>query len=104
MNIDDLIETFAARVAAHLAQRLSAERQETEEVDQTTAPIGRNQYLKAARERAFPTRKAGRRVIARQADVLAWLRKQTITEVKTEAPISRQSVRDKITGRKTNGT
>lgn len=100
MSVDELIETFASRLAAHIAAHLKASRDETEEVDQSTAPIGRNQYLKAARERAFATRKSGRRVIARKSDVIAWLRQQTVVESKAEAPISRQSVREKIMGGK----
>ncbi|UQA61783.1 hypothetical protein [Polyangium aurulentum] len=44
--------------------------------DARTSPMGRRAFLRLAREKAFPTFKAGKRLVARRADVHAWIEAQ----------------------------
>lgn len=41
--------------------------------DQDTAPVARSRYLRAARANAFPNSRVGNRVLAKRADVDAWI-------------------------------
>lgn len=42
-------------------------------VDQSTSPLVRRAYLRAARDGEFPTKKVGRQVLARRSDVDAFI-------------------------------
>jgi hypothetical protein len=44
--------------------------------DARTSPMGRRAFLRLAREKAFPTFKAGKRLVARRVDVHAWIEAQ----------------------------
>jgi hypothetical protein len=44
--------------------------------DARTSPMGRRAFLRLARQKAFPTFKAGKRLVARRADVHAWIEAQ----------------------------
>ncbi|UQA61829.1 hypothetical protein [Polyangium aurulentum] len=44
--------------------------------DARSSPMGRRAFLRLAREQAFPTFKAGKRLVARRADVHAWIEAQ----------------------------
>ncbi len=68
--LDALLDAIADRVVERMGERSA---RDIEFVDQTTAPIARASYLKAAAKGSFASSKIGRRVVAKRADVLAWI-------------------------------
>lgn len=68
VDLDDLAE----RVAELLGGR-------REYYDQATSPLGRRRHLEAARRGAFPSYKEGNRVLAKRADVDAYIRANPVT-------------------------
>lgn len=67
---DELIDKLAERVA----EKLRAQQANDEYVDQRSVPgLTRRAYLEAARAGAFRSSKVGRRVIAKRAEVVAWI-------------------------------
>jgi hypothetical protein len=44
--------------------------------DARTSPLGRRAFLRLAREGAFPTFRAGKKLLARRSDVHAWIEAQ----------------------------
>jgi len=71
LDLDALLDALAERVAEHLAQRTSAGPAYYTSEDN---PLGsRRAFLDAAGRGAFPSFKAGRRVLAKREDVHAWI-------------------------------
>lgn len=81
--IDDLIDMLAERVA----EKLRARQANDEFVDQRSVPgLTRRAYLEAARAGAFKSSKVGRRVIAKRAEVIAWIESKARGPVGAPAP------------------
>ncbi len=66
--LDLLVDMVAERVVARLAVSTT-----NDFYDQRTSPLGRRRFLEAARRGEFPSTKRGKLVLARRADVDAWI-------------------------------
>lgn len=85
-----LVELSPAQLD-ELAERVAARLRAEEDVDQDHLPTGitRRVFLDAARSGAFPTRKVGRKVTCRRADLDAWVRSRpsaTSTKIRLAPP------------------
>jgi hypothetical protein len=87
IDIEAIIEAVANRVLQHV-------KAQPEYVDQSCAPIGRREYLRAARGGEFKTWRKGRKVYARRADVVAWVESETHS-VGAASPLDMARVRAK---------
>lgn len=75
---DKFLDAFAEVLADRVSAKLETKRFSRDElVDQTTAPVPRWRYLRAARAGAFPSHRHGQRVYALRSDVMAWIRSTT---------------------------
>lgn len=91
--LDELVEIVAARVADKLRGQLGTG---ATLCDQDTAPVARVTYLRAARRGKFEAWKVERRVVARTADVLAWV--ESCPRVPRLAPATDQADDDELAG------
>jgi hypothetical protein len=73
-RVDDVLDLLADLVAERVIARLGEVPQGGHEYyDQRLNPLGRRRFLEAARRGAFPSTKQGKLVLARRADVDAWI-------------------------------
>jgi hypothetical protein len=86
-DLEAIIEAVASKVLQHVKTL-------PEYVDQSCAPIGRREYLRAARCGGFKTWKKGRKVYARRADVVAWVEAEP-QPVGSTSPLDMARVRAK---------
>lgn len=76
-RIADALTLVAGFFAGLLRTRVDATPERGERYyDARSAPMGRRTFLRLARAGAFPTFRAGRRLLARRADVHAWIEAQ----------------------------
>ncbi|MRG98550.1 hypothetical protein [Polyangium spumosum] len=54
--------------------------------DAKGSPMGKTAFLRLARENAFPTYRAGKKLLAKRADVDAWIQSQKIARPRTPRP------------------
>lgn len=71
-DVEAALDLFVDMVADRVAERLHAI-PTNEYYDQRSNPLGRRRFLEAARRGAFPSTKRGKLVLARRADVDAWI-------------------------------
>jgi hypothetical protein len=88
IDIEAIIEAVANRVLQHV-------KAQPDYVDQTNAPIGRREYLRAARCGEFKTWRKGRKVYARRADVVAWVEAEA-PPVGSTSPLDSKKVRAQL--------
>lgn len=67
-----LAEATAELVAAQIEIAVSA----NDDVSQFDSPLGRRRHCELAREGAFPSKKVGRRILVKRADMQAYIDKE----------------------------
>lgn len=94
-SFDALLEALTERVVERVLERLDHHARTASDrawYTQRDSPLGRRQFLEAARTGAFPSTKRGKLVLARRDDVDRWL----LDARRTPSPSARDAVEGEL--------